>query len=162
MLNSFQEGTLEKEKNTTEELTQLLALIFLKVGAHKTKTGSRLGLTNLQLEALEWIAEHDGSALGALAEARYYLRPTATRLADALEKEQLIERRPDPEDRRSVKLFITEKGKEAIMKVRSEISSILEEILTFMEERDQKALLLGLKALIEADKKLDQKREKKK
>lgn len=153
---------MEKEKNTTEELTQLLALIFLKVGAHKTKTGSRLGLTNLQLEALEWIAEHDGSALGALAEARYYLRPTATRLADALEKEKLIKRRPDPEDRRSVKLFITEKGKEAIMKVRSEISSILEEILTFMEERDQKALLLGLKALIEADKKLDQEREKKK
>jgi len=151
---------LKKEKDTTEELARLLTLIFLRVGAHKTKTGSRLGLTNLQLEALEWIAEHEGSTLGALAEARYYLRPTATRLADALEREKLIERQPDPGDRRAIKLHITEKGKQAIKKVRAEISVILEELLTFMEEGDRAALLSGLTALIQADQKLDQAKEK--
>ncbi len=145
-----------KEEKATEKLAQLLTLIFLKVGAHKTKTGSRLGLTNLQLEALEWIAEHDGSSLGSLAEARYYLRPTCTRLADALEKEGLIERRLDPDDRRSVKLLITERGKGVIKTIRREISTILDELLSYMEEKDRLSLLSGLEALIAADKKLDQ------
>lgn len=41
----------------------------------------------------------------------YISRPYMTRLADQMIADGLVERRPDPDDRRVIKLAITEKGK---------------------------------------------------
>ncbi|MCR4428613.1 MAG: MarR family transcriptional regulator [Caldiserica bacterium] len=138
-----------------DELAQILGTIFFRLGVHKTKTGSKLGLTNLQLEALQWIAENDGQTLGDLARARSFLRPSVTRIVDALEGDGLAKRKVDPQDRRAIRIFITPKGKKLISKLKEEVSAILEELLALMSQKEKEALLKGLVALIEADRKFD-------
>lgn len=139
----------------SEQLIKILSLIFFRLGAHKTKTGSKLGLTNLQLEALQWIEENNGQTPGALAKALSFFRPSVTRIIDTLEREELVERKPDSKDRRAVRIFTTPKGKRLLKKLRKEISEILEELLALMGKKEKEALLLGLVALIEADRKYD-------
>lgn len=139
----------------SDELAKILGLIFFRLGAHKTKTGSKLGLTNLQLEALQWIEENNGQTPGALARTLSFLRPSVTRIVDSLEREGLVERKPDSKDRRAIQIFITLKGKRLLKKLRGEISEILEELLSFMSNKEKDALLFGLEALIEADRKYD-------
>ncbi|MCJ8162946.1 MarR family winged helix-turn-helix transcriptional regulator [Acinetobacter zhairhuonensis] len=56
-------------------------------------------------------AAEDGIAPKDLAEQVGITRPTVTGLVDGLEREGLVERHADPEDRRALKIQLTAKGK---------------------------------------------------
>jgi DNA-binding MarR family transcriptional regulator len=56
--------------------------------------------------------EHDGLAIGVLSQRRGFDAPTITGIVKRLEQSGLVERRHDREDRRVVKVYLTEEGKE--------------------------------------------------
>ena len=60
---------------------------------------------------LQTLAEHEGELQRQLAERLCIEGPTMTRHLDNLEGDGLIERRPDPDDRRGTRVFATEEGR---------------------------------------------------
>ena len=60
-----------------------------------------------QARALRVISEHDGVRLSDLAEALHIAPRSATEVADGLQQRGLVERTPDPGDRRAVLLRLT-------------------------------------------------------
>ena len=54
--------------------------------------------------------EHDGIGQGELAELLGIRAPSASELIERLAAEELVEKRVNEADRRSVKVFLTEKG----------------------------------------------------
>ena len=68
------------------------------------------GLPAPQLSALSVIVFAGPVTLGALAEAEQVRPPTITRLVDKLESAGLVDRVPDPADRRVSRLTATPKG----------------------------------------------------
>jgi len=58
--------------------------------------------------------EHDGAAIGTLSQKRGFDAPTVTGIVKRLEQSELVERQHDREDRRVVKVYLTEEGR-AIM-----------------------------------------------
>ncbi len=68
-------------------------------------------LTKEQWSVLALLWKHDGKSQQYLADESYRTRPSITRLIDNMEKEGLVERRNDRNDRRSNLVFLTQKGR---------------------------------------------------
>ena len=78
------------------------------------------GLTHGQFFVIVAIMEEEGLLPSELAEKTAQDRPTITGLLDRLDKEGWIERKPDENDRRSLKVYLTpyaKKHRESILKL---------------------------------------------
>ncbi len=78
------------------------------------------GLTHGQFFLVVAIIEEEGLLPSELAEKTFQDRPTITGLLDRLEKGEWIERKPDPNDRRSLRIYLGPRGnhrKAAILKL---------------------------------------------
>lgn len=72
-----------------------------------------------QARALAVVCERDGVRLSDLAEALRIAPRSATEVADGLQERSLVERTPDPGDRRAVILRATDEGR----RIRGEIGA---------------------------------------
>ena len=75
----------------------------------------RLGLT--QLAALYVLADGSTTTVGELAEALGRSPSATSRLVDGLAKRRLVERRPEPEDRRQRSVSLTQRGQAVLRAV---------------------------------------------
>jgi DNA-binding MarR family transcriptional regulator len=75
-----------------------------------------LGRGSGRVKALMWLTEGPMS-LSSLAEAVRVDAPYATLIVDSLEERGLVERRPDPDDRRRKLVALTPDGKEAAQRI---------------------------------------------
>lgn len=113
------------------------------------------GITNPQFNALLVLKEHPDITMGELCDKLYLACSTATDLIDRMEKNELLERKRDQEDRRVIRLSITEKGRQVIAEViearRRYVASILQQLQP--EEIEQLASSLDkLHSLMVAEK----------
>ena len=94
-----------------KELAWELAETSRTLRRHFDRRGSALGVTTAQWRALAWLGHQPGLKQVELAE-RLDVEPiTAGRIVDRLEESGLVERLPDPVDRRVWRLMLTEKAK---------------------------------------------------
>ena len=70
------------------------------------------GITVTQGYALMSFPDEGDLSMNALGEAIEVAGSTATRMVDQLVKKGLVDRRPDPEDRRIVRVTLTPRGRE--------------------------------------------------
>lgn len=80
----------------------------------------QINLTPEQWSVLAVLWENDGCSQQFLANETYRDKPSITRLIDNLEKENLVKRMPDSNDRRMNNIYITQEGikiKEKVMMV---------------------------------------------
>lgn len=69
-----------------------------------------IGVTRPQWRVLVVLNRHEGVNQGGLAELLDVEPITVCRMVDRLQEADLVERRPDPSDRRSWRLFLTAKA----------------------------------------------------
>ena len=69
-----------------------------------------IGITRPQWQVLSLLARHEGINQGGLADLLEVEPITVCRMVDRLQEAELVERRPDPADRRSWRLFLTPRG----------------------------------------------------
>jgi DNA-binding MarR family transcriptional regulator len=79
------------------------------------------GLTVSQCYGLKAVCEAGFLGVNDLAAALYLEKSTASRLAAALERASLVERSPDPEDGRSVRLSATAAGRQAYQAIEQDL-----------------------------------------
>ena len=121
-------------------LTRAQKLLRAAADEAMSAHGVRIG-QNLVLEVL-W--ERDGLSPGELAARLQVATPTVVNTATRMVKDGLIDRRPDPGDRRLVRLYLTEKGRSAqapIEEARARLAAHALATLT-AEERDTLATAL--------------------
>ncbi len=100
---------------------------------------SSFEITTPQFLALHVLRDQPGITMGELCEKLLLACSTATDLIDRMEKNGYLERRRDEDDRRVIRLSITEKGKNVISQVimarRKYVKSILSQLT--LDEIDQ-------------------------
>ncbi len=69
------------------------------------------GVTAAQSFVIFDIMNNEGSSIKDIASRVELDSPAVTGLVDRLVRENLVERMEDPEDRRSIKMYLTEKGR---------------------------------------------------
>jgi DNA-binding MarR family transcriptional regulator len=78
------------------------------------------GLSWPRASALALVVKHRGISMTDLAAAESVAMPTMTRMVDALEEQGLIVRKRGSEDRRSVLLAATARGRELVERARGQ------------------------------------------
>ena len=72
-----------------------------------TRRAQKLGLSQAQWQALAYLRRQEGVKQVTLADTLEIQPITLARLIDRLEEAGLVARRPDPEDRRAIRLYLT-------------------------------------------------------
>jgi DNA-binding MarR family transcriptional regulator len=92
------------------ELAARLAGLSTVVQRHLSRADVGEGLTRARLSALALLVLGGPRTLGELAAAEHVRPPTMTRLVHAMEADNLVARKPNPDDGRSIVISATPKG----------------------------------------------------
>jgi DNA-binding MarR family transcriptional regulator len=104
-------------------------------------------LTPSRLTALVTIARGEPLAVGELAKRMAVSTPTVSHIVDALDKQGLIVRQPDPHDRRVCRLAMCEAGVELLDELGRRTTGILADRIDRLPPAQQTALEAALPAL---------------
>ncbi len=86
------------------------------------------------------LSEQDGRAQHELVDRAIDDRPNITRLLDSLQKRDLIERRPDPEDRRRFLIVLTSKARSFLDEAMPKVIEERDRLFGNISDADKKAL----------------------
>ena len=106
-----------------------------------------LGISAPRLSALSMLVFAGPRRVGELAEAEHVEPPTMTRLVDGMERDGLVAREPDPDDRRAVIVRATAKGRRALTRGRARRVEALATGLRSLPTRDLQTLADGVDVL---------------
>ena len=82
-----------------------------------------------------------------LASSEHVAQPTMTVLVDRLERNGLVDRRPDPTDRRAVLVEITDSGRELLAQLSAARTTVVADALGTLDSADRESLTAALPAL---------------
>lgn len=103
-----------------------------------------IGVTRPQWQVLSQLRRHEGINQGKLAELLEVEPITVCRMVDRLQDADLVERRTDPADRRSWRLFLTAKAHELLGQLRPLAEELLDEAFDGIEMAERSQLLATL------------------
>jgi DNA-binding MarR family transcriptional regulator len=112
---------------------------------------SGLNITPVQAMVIGFLVEEDQIMAGELGKKVELDSATLTGILDRLETAQLIERKGNPDDRRSVKIYLTKLGKETGVEAKKLIEEANKEFLadfTENEKRELRGLIFKLREKI--------------
>ena len=101
-------------------------------------------VTLTQYRSLVVLASRGPQSMAALAEAVAVTAPTASRLCDRLVKKGLVRRRTDRNDRRQVRIGLTEAGRQLIDTVSTRRRREITELLASIPPKTQRSVATAL------------------
>lgn len=108
-----------------------------------------LGVTRPQWRTLLILSRHEGINQGGLAELLEIEPITLCRMIDRLAEAGLVERRPDPRDRRAWRIHLTEGARPILDELRHLGDGLMEEAMTGLSPAERESLTRALEAVRE-------------
>lgn len=127
-------------ENFTGFLCFELGLAARKIYRYYNNRYSAYGITVPQSFILFALLEQDGQNVKDLAGRLSLDSPAITGLLDRLEKEDLVERRNDPEDRRALKVYLTGKGRSVAGDIYKIAADFNEELNSAFDDKQKQVL----------------------
>lgn len=128
--------------------------ILFEIELRKRKEVQKLltenGLTPGQGQAriLKYLEEHDGVTQREVAGGCLLDVTTMSRVLDKLEKMGLIQRRRDPENRRSYRICLTEAGRQKSEQIQEGFRNLEERMCRGIPDEETKKLCAGLEKVL--------------
>lgn len=97
-------------------------------------------LSAAQWEIMSLLWRGDGVNQSMLADATGTDKASITRILDRMVSEALVERQPDPEDRRAFRIYLTKSGKELHQQLLPVMQEIIQLAFAGIDQDKQKAL----------------------
>lgn len=91
-------------------LNDHLAHLLTQANRHLNRQLSAEGVSIDQWRLMKVLSESGGLTMGKLAEELALNNPSVTKLVDRMMEDALVYRVPDPDDRRKVRMFLSDKG----------------------------------------------------
>jgi DNA-binding MarR family transcriptional regulator len=105
------------------------------------------GESPARLSALSVLVFGGPRPIGRLARDEGVTAPTMTRLVAALERDGLVSRTTDPDDRRTQRVAATERGREILIAGRARRVAALEALLGRVPASDRRALAAAVRVI---------------
>jgi DNA-binding MarR family transcriptional regulator len=116
----MEEGELRMEEPAADRAPRSVGFLISQLGFFSSRRFTQalepLGIGPRDFLLMRFVAASDGQSQQTLAEQLGVPASRMVALVDHLEEMGLVERRPDPEDRRVRRLFITRKGRSVLEK----------------------------------------------
>lgn len=133
-----------------DNLGAMLAQVSRLMRRSFDERAREIGVTRPQWQVLSILMRHPGINQGGLAEILEVEPITAGRMIDRLQEAALVERRPDPADRRAWRLHLTQRGEELLDHLMPYAHETIEMALEGIGE-DERADLMAKLARIRAN-----------
>ena len=115
--------------------------------ARRLRQQAESGLSPSQLSALSTIEEFGPLTLGSLSTRERVAPPTTTKVVAKLLEQDLVARVRDPDDRRVVRVAVTDAGRKLLAESRRRKTAWLASRLTSLDDDDRTALARALDVL---------------
>jgi len=136
--------------DTMPRLTELVTRASWRVRRGTAKELEPFGITYAQARVLRTVAGAPASLrMADLADQLDVVPRSATSMIDALESAGLVERQPDTSDRRSVRLTVTEAGRDLIARIDALRVAKGEEMFARLSPNEQQELARMLERVLE-------------
>jgi DNA-binding MarR family transcriptional regulator len=144
-----QDGDVTGERDSAgdESLSEAFRSVGRRLRATSQETLTPWDITPSQLRALRVLRRHGTMRLSELSEHLHIAPRSTTEVVDALETRGLIQRRPDPGDRRATLVEVTEPGSEMLEAIRGARDSEAERLFSRLSPADQAELARILRQL---------------
>jgi DNA-binding MarR family transcriptional regulator len=116
--------------------------------AHCEERGKAYVITPPQWGALSLLLAQDGLTIGTMSQMRGVDAPTGTGIITRLEQNGLVERRHDREDRRVVKVYLTDEGRDIVNTLASPVEQFDQSMKRGFSEGEQDRLRVHLQQII--------------
>ena len=103
-----------------------------------------MGVTRTQWRTLTTLKRHEGINQGGMADLLEVEPITLSRMIDRLEEANLVERRPDPADRRAWQIFLTPKALPILDQLRALAEGMIETALFGLDAAQRDQLMASL------------------
>jgi DNA-binding MarR family transcriptional regulator len=143
------EHTTDRSKLERELLDEMLGWLTRDRGG-VFKTWHRHSLSLVHLNVLSALETEGPLSMRRLAEAMDVSDASATGIVDRMEKRGIVERRHATGDRRVVLVYSTDTGKLILRDMADHRIDALSKVLTLLSEEEMAALLVGIRAVIAA------------
>ncbi len=105
-------------------------------------------VTPPQWGVLSLLSNHDGQTIGALSQQRAVDPATVTGIVKRLEQSSLVERRHDHEDRRIVKVYLTDEGRDIMRFLPDAVIEFSQIMLQGFSEEEKQDMQVKLQKII--------------
>jgi DNA-binding MarR family transcriptional regulator len=129
------------------KVVELDRQIHRVIRRHSSDAWMGLNLTVPQIKTLFFISNEHGTNPTRLATALRVTPPNVTGIVDRLVEQGFLVRRDSPKDRRALLLQITEKGESILSDLRERRTSIMREILEYLNAEELSQIVKGLSQL---------------
>jgi DNA-binding MarR family transcriptional regulator len=136
--------------DTDEPLVDEFWALSRRLRAMAREALAEWDVTPSQARALGVLRRHGPLRLGDLAEHLHIVPRSATEVVDALEERALVDRRPDPADRRATLVALTARGDEVAAGIRAARTSGAGSLFAQLPAPDRAELARLLAALRDA------------
>ena len=135
----------KSEKSLNDAIHHLSRLMTQALG----DAISAHGVTPGQLPVLICLWEQDGLTQRELYERVHIEQATMSNTLSRMERDGLVKRKPDPEDRRAARVTLTVKAQKLEPVLADAIKTVQKTALGEIKKKDKKALLAGLSEMID-------------
>ncbi len=123
-----------------DNIAVLLAQVARLMRRNFDERARAIGVTRPQWQVISTLARNEGINQGTLADLLEVEPITTARMIDRLQEAGLVERRPDPADRRAWLLFLTERSRGLTVKLRQLGDEALAQALEGVAEDERAGL----------------------
>ena len=137
----LEDKALEDHEARLASIIHELALMAARIFNRRVKD---FGFTRSQWEVIYLLHENDGQTQTEIAAQLIMAKPPLGKLIDRLEKDQWLERRDDPADRRAKRVFLTPKSTpvfDPLEQIVSDIGDLATDGFSDKERREFVAML---------------------
>jgi DNA-binding MarR family transcriptional regulator len=127
-----------------DNLGTMLAQVSRLLRRNFDERARAIGVTRPQWQVLSVLKRSAGINQGGLAEILEVEPITAGRMIDRLQDADLVERRPDPSDRRAWRLYLTARGEELLKHLRPFADAAIEGALEGVSQAEREQLMAVL------------------
>lgn len=140
---------LNKELEQVAHIEKSIRMIADIVKQKGREILTQFPITPPQFVALQWLHEFGDMTIGELSSKMYLACSTTTDLVDRMEKNELVERVKDTNDRRVVRIHLLEKGATIIQEVIKKRQEYLSDVLKHLSNEEVNVLEQNLSHLCE-------------
>jgi Transcriptional regulators len=140
-------GRFRHDLDNVNEIERLLRHMSCIVKQKGREILNHFPITPPQFDALQWLDECGDLTISELSNRLYLACSTVTDLVDRMEKNGLVERVRDQNDRRVVRIHLLDNGRQIIQEVLKRRREYLAEVLAFVppdEVREIRRALIRL------------------
>ncbi|MFP4456336.1 MAG: MarR family winged helix-turn-helix transcriptional regulator [Clostridia bacterium] len=142
---------MESKNTITHAQVEELEFLLRKISAIIKRRGRDIltdfKITPPQFNALLVLRKNGDMTIGELGEAMYLACSTATDLIDRMERNGLVERARDTNDRRVIRIHVLDKGEEVLEHVMIARKNYLQEVLEHVDNNQCQKMIESMSLL---------------